>query len=44
MKKQIDITPAIYIAVMIVVFLLGSCKTTKIPAPKYQPSTWTNQQ
>ena len=39
MKKQVDITPAIYIAVMIVVFLLGSCKTT-VPAAKYQPSTW----
>jgi len=39
MKKQIDITPAIYVIVMIVVFLLGSCKTT-VPAAKYQKTTW----
>ena len=41
MKKQIDITPAIYIVVMIVVFLLGSCKTI-VPAAKYQKTTTWN--
>ena len=40
MRKQIDITPAIYVIVMIVVFLLGSCSKSTIPAAKYQPKTW----
>ncbi len=41
-KNKIDITPLIYVAIMIVVFLLGSCGTTKhiVPVPKYQKSTF----
>ena len=38
-RKKLDITPFIYILIMVTVFLLGSCKTKQptIPAPKYQP-------
>ena len=38
-RKKLDITPFIYVLIMITVFLLGSCKTKQptIPAPKYQP-------
>tara|TARA_R100000908_G_C3744756_1_gene140356 strand:+ start:379 stop:618 length:240 start_codon:yes stop_codon:yes gene_type:complete len=37
MKKRIDLSNLIYVGIMIVVFLLGSCKSTKevVPAPKY---------
>ena len=40
-RKKIDITPLVYVTLMIVVFLLGSCSTPKrvIPAAKYQKST-----
>ena len=36
-RKKIDITPLVYVTLMIVVFLLGSCSTPKrvIPAAKY---------
>ena len=39
-RKKIDITPLVYVTLMIVVFLLGSCSTPKkiVPAPKYIPS------
>ena len=40
-RKKIDITPLVYVAIMIVVFLLGSCSTPKrvVPAAKYPKST-----
>ncbi len=40
-RKKIDVTNIIYILLMVVVFLLGSCSTSKrvIPAAKYQKST-----
>lgn len=40
-ENKIDITPLVYVAVMIVVFLLGSCRVTRpvIPAAKYTKST-----
>lgn len=40
-RKKIDITPLVYVTLMIVVFLLGSCSTSKrvVPAAKYQKST-----
>ena len=38
--KKIDLSTSIYVCLMVVVFLLGSCGTSKeiVPAPKYQPS------
>ena len=38
--KKIDLTNLTYVGLMIIVFLLGSCGTSKeiVPAPKYQPS------
>ena len=38
MKKKIDISNLIYVSIMIVVFLLSSCKTKReiVPAPKYK--------
>ena len=42
-KNKIDISPLVYVVIMIVVFLLSSCKSTKkIPASKYQRGTWNN--
>ena len=43
MKKRIDLTNLIYVGIMIVVFLLGSCKSTKevVPAAKFTPSSYT---
>lgn len=40
MKKRIDITGLVYILIMIIVFAISSCKSSKqvIPAPKYTPS------
>jgi len=40
-RKKIDITPLVYVTLMIVVFLLGSCSAPKrvLPAAKYQKST-----
>lgn len=40
MKKRIDITGLVYTLIMIIVFAISSCKSSKtvIPAPKYTPS------
>ena len=40
-RKKIDVTNIIYILLMVVVFLLGSCNTPKkiVPAPKYKSSS-----
>jgi hypothetical protein len=40
MKKRIDITGLVYALIMIIVFAISSCKSSKpvIPAPKYTPS------
>ena len=42
MRESIDITPVIYVTIMVIVFLLslGCSKTNIIPAAKYQPKTW----
>lgn len=39
--KKIDLSNFIYVGLMIIVFLLGSCSTTKevVPAPKSKPSS-----
>ena len=35
--RKVDISNLIYVGIMIIVFLLGSCKSTKetVPLPKY---------
>ncbi len=40
-KNKIDVSLPLYVVIMIVVFLLGSCSTPKrvVPVPKYQKST-----
>ncbi len=40
MKKRKDLSNLIYVAIMAIVFLLGSCKSYKrlvVPEPKYKP-------
>jgi len=39
--KKIDLSNFIYVGIMIIVFLLGSCGTSKeiVPTPKYKKST-----
>jgi len=38
-EKKLELSPYIYITIMIIVFLLGSCNNKKriVPTPKYTP-------
>ena len=42
--KKIDLSNYVYVSIMILAFLIGSCmsKQRVVPAPKYKPGHWND--